>query len=306
MKKVNTVQVRIKFLIICLLIHLSGHAQQPDPAILKMMPEIPADLTTPSQRAEYLVLHFWDKFDFKDTPLLMKEDLLERCFVDYLEVLSLVSSSSVEKSIERLLKKAEVEKKNYLFLAELGEKYLSKPTSPMFDEEKFIPLLQCLLKSPVLNDTEKIRPKYLLESAMTNRVGHVANDFTYTLINNKTGSLHAIRAKYTLLYFNDPECEDCHKLTKQLIASPVITNLISRQMLQVITVYVNDDIEVWKKHASDMADTWIYSYDAEQKINMERLYHLNQFPTLYLLEKDKKVLLKDTTFEKLEHYFMKQ
>ena len=306
MKKVYTVFIRIIYLTICLLIHISGHSQQPDPAILKMMPDIPANLTTPSQRAEYLVLHFWDKFDFKDTPSLMKDDLLERCFVDYLEVLSLVPSASVEQSIERLLKKAEVEKKNYLFIAELGEKYLLAPSSPMYDEEKFIPLLQCLLKSTVLNDLEKIRPTFLLESAKLNRVGYPANDFTYTLLDGQTGALHAIRANYTLLYFSDPECEDCLKLTKRLIASPVITNQIRLKELKVITVYVEDNVEIWKKHASDVADTWIYTRDAEQKINAESLYRLNQFPTLYLLDKDKKVVLKNTSFEQLENYFNKQ
>ena len=306
MKKVNTTRICIACLMMSLLFYQAGYGQQPDPAVLKMMPEIPSSMTTPTERAEYLVMHFWDKFDFKDTPSLMKNDLLERCFVDYLEVLSLVQGAVTEKSIQSLMKKAEVEKKNLLFVAELGEKYLNASSSPMYDEEKFIPILQCLLKTPVLNDVEKIRPQFLLDAAMTNRVGQVANDLTYTLADGKTGTLHAITANYTLLYFNDPDCKNCQTLIKQLAASPVITNLVRQQTLKIITVYPEDDLEAWKKHASEIPDTWIYSRDAEQKINMESLYRLNQFPTLYLLDKDKKVLLKDTTFEKLEDFFNHQ
>jgi thioredoxin-related protein len=146
----------------------------------------------------------------------------------------------------------------------------------------------------------------MLDVAMKNRTGHIANDFTYTLLNGKTGTLHAIQADYTLLFFKDPECEDCLHLTKQLIASPVITNHIRKQTLKVITVYTGDNLTVWKKHASEVADTWIYSNNADQKINTEMLYVVNHFPTLYLLDKDKRVLLKDTSFEKLENYFSKQ
>lgn len=294
------------WLIMNCLITLFCNAQQQDAnLVLKMMPEIPDEMKEPSQRAGYLVMHYWDKYDFNDTSFLMKDDLLERSYVDYLDLLSLVPKDARDQSIDTLIKKVADKKETFLFISRLNEQYLYNPDSPVYDEEKYIPFLQQELKSPLLNETEKIRPQFLLENVMKNRTGQVANDFTYTLTNDQTGTLHAINADFTLLYFNDPECEDCRMLTKKLTDSPVINILIEQGKLKILAVYPNDDIKAWKEHASTIQHSWIYARDAEQKINTENLYNIKYFPTIYLLDKDKKVLLKETTFEKLNSYFSK-
>ncbi|MDR0743108.1 MAG: DUF5106 domain-containing protein [Tannerella sp.] len=271
--------------------------------LLNMMPEIPVEMTEPAQRAGYLVVHYWDKYDFEDMSFLMNDDFLERSFVDYLDLLSLVSEDDRDHSTGILMKKAKDKKELFLFISKLTEKYLYNPDSPLCDEEKYIPFLREELKSPLLNETEKIRPKFLLENVMKNRTGQVACDFTYTLMNDQTGTLHAIDTDYTLLYFNDPECEDCLALTRKLSASTVVNERIQQRILTVLAVYPNDDLASWKEHASAVLSSWIYSRDAGQVINMDGLYNIKRFPTIYLLDKDKKVLLKDTTFEKLDDYF---
>ena len=279
-----------------------GYAQEPDAALLKMMPEIPTEITEPAQRAEYLILHFWDKFDFSNTDFLIKDHLFERCFVDYVDLLSLVTGETIDKSVNTLMKKAEAEKSVFSLILKLSEQYLYEPASPVCDEEKLAYFLRYALQSTILDDIEKIRPKFLLGNISKNRPGDVANDFSYTLINGETGSLHSVEAEYTILYFNDPECEDCMMLIKQLIASPIVNELTKQGKLKILMTYVNDDIEAWKKHSSDVLNSWIYSRDTEQKIIVEEIYNIKEFPTMYLLDKEKKVLLKDTTFEKLENY----
>ncbi|MDR2913538.1 MAG: DUF5106 domain-containing protein [Tannerella sp.] len=291
------------FIAIKIIITTNCFAQEPKTELLEMMPEIPSEINEPSQRAEYLVMHFWDKFDFRDTSFLMTDHLLERSFVDYIDLLSIVPYETTEKSINTLMKKTEGKHSIFSFILKLSEQYLYEPASPLCNEEKLIPFLQYALQSSLLDGTEKIRPAFLLESITKNRIGTMANDITYTLINREAGNLHSVKADYTLLYFNDPECEDCIMLIKQLITSSVINNLINQGKLKILTVYVNDDVEAWEKHASDVSDLWIYSRDAEQKINIEGIYNIKQFPTMYLLDIDKKILLKDTTFENLENYF---
>ena len=291
--------------IFCVAIGIAGYAQLPDSILLKMMPEIPSELSEPAQRADYLALHYWDKYNFNDVSFLQKDYLLEQSLVDYLGLLSIVSETTMDNSIKSLMKKAEKGHEAYLLLLKLSEKYLYESSSPIYDEEKLIPFLQYAVQSSSLNDNEKLRPNFVLEGILKNRRGHVSNDFTYTLVNKNTEAMHSIEADYTLLYFNDPGCEDCLELTKQLIASTVINDLISKGKLKILTIYTSDNIKEWEEHASIIPDTWLYSRDAEQKINTEGIYNIKHFPTIYLLGKEKKVLLKDTTFENLESYFKK-
>jgi hypothetical protein len=292
-------------LVLSLIVIPFCNAGQPDSLLLNMMPDIPEAITEPPGRAAYLAMHYWDRYDFGDESRLMTDHLLERGFVDYLDLLSLVPADTMNRSIRALMKKAEDRREIFLFLAKLSERYLYEPDSPVYDEEKLIPFLQEEIQSPALGDAEKIRPQFLLRSVMQNRAGHTANDFTYTLTDGSTGTLHGLSADYILLYFNDPECEDCLLLTRKLIVSPVINDFIGQGKLKILTVYTDDDLEAWRKHAPDVLKSWIYSRDAGQIINMEGVYNIKRFPTAYLLDKDKKVLLKETSFEILENYFGK-
>ncbi|MDR3251958.1 MAG: DUF5106 domain-containing protein [Tannerella sp.] len=296
----------IVFLVAVMITAMSAQAQQqPDPAILQLMPEIPSNLTGPHQRARYLASHFWDKIDLSDIDFLKKDDLLERLFVDFAEVLSLLPGEEQTKSIDNLLAKSEAAPDAFRFIVDLSEKYLYMPASAVADEEKFIPFMQYALKSTALEEVEKIRPKFLLENVLKNRLGTVAVDFAYTLPNGETGDLHGIATDYTLLFFKDPECEDCAALTKRLIFSALINDGIAQGKLKIIAVYTGEDVDVWKHHASDVLNSWIYARDAEQRIETEQLYDVKHYPTIYLLGKDKKVLLKDTTIEKIEEYLKK-
>jgi len=293
------------FLFIISLITPRCYTQEATPVWLKLAPTIPATLTEPAQRAEFLVLHFWDNFDFLDRDFLMKDNLLERSFVDYIDLFSLVPQAIRDQAVKVLMKKAEKESTLFSYILKLSERYLYEPDSPLYNEEIFIPFLQFVSGSSLLNDAEKIRPSFLLSSVLKNRTGTVANDFTYTLMNGEKGTLFDIKANYTLVYFNDPECDDCKNLIKQLNGSTVINQAIQSGALKIIAFYVNEDLQAWKKHAPDVLPFWIYAYDAEQKVNMEGTYNIKRFPTMYLLDGDKKVVLKDTSFDNLENFIKK-
>ena len=281
-------------------------AQDAESVIVKMLPAIPSEITEPSKRAEYLTLHFWQNYNFQDTTFLMTNHLLEQSFVDFTDLLSLVPDEVGDKAIQTLLKKAEEEPAIFSFIIQLSERYLYEPDSPFCNEEALFPFMQYAIQSSCLNEFEKIRPAFLLHVISKNRIGAVANNLTYKTMNGETGNLHEIKANYILLYFNDPECEDCKMLIDRLKVSSVVRQFVASGKLQIITVYVNDDTDTWKKHAPDVPNTWIYSYDAEQKINKEEIYNIKQFPTLYLLDQDKKVLLKDASFDNLEKYIKLQ
>lgn len=50
------------------------------------------------------------------------------------------------------------------------------------------------------------------------------------------------------------------------------------------------------------AKEWTNGYDKELVIKNKNLYDLRAIPTLYLLDKNKTVLLKDATLQKVEQY----
>jgi len=127
-----------------------------------------------------------------------------------------------------------------------------------------------------------------------------ANDFTYTTASGKTGTLYALEAETLLLYFYDPTCEDCHALMHRLDSLYIINQRITEGRLKVLAIYPEEDTDEWQEQDALMPPAWINGYDKDAKIFTEGLFPLVKLPALYLLDREKRFILKDTSPEAIE------
>lgn len=237
-----------------------------------VVPPIPIMIEDGQQRADFLMVHYWDNYDFKDTSLLSDEKYTEQAFVDFINVLSQLDEPLAEKGVANLMEKAAVEPLSYRKFVELSERYLYDPNSPMRNENVYIVVLKNIMASNHLSQAEKARPEYQLELALKNRVGDKATDFSYTTEQGGKKKLSQAKGDPLLLFFFRPDCPSC-KDTKDYIKGRGIDRKIE-------IVYVNPDMDT----------------------HLEQIYDLRASPVLYLLSGDKKVLLKDATIEQVEYY----
>lgn len=271
-----------------------------------VLPAIPVMLNTPELRADYLVQHYWENVNFADTNYVHHPEVTEQAWVDYIDLLKLVPAASADAALKDVFARAEKEKKCYLYMAELADKYLYDPNSPMRNEEMYISVLDAMLTSPLLDETEKIRPQARRELAQKNRIGTQAMNFTYTLASGKEGTLHRLHSPYTLLFINNPGCHACAETIELLKQASAINRTLNEKRLQILSIYPDIDLEEWNRHLTDFPRQWINGYDKKQVMETKNLYDLKAIPTLYLLDKDKTVLLKDATVAEIEEYLSKQ
>lgn len=263
-------------------------------------------LNTPESRADYLVRHYWENVDFTDTTYLDHREVMEQAWVDYIDIMKIVPEETAISAIKQMYQDAGKKKKVFFFFTDLAEKYLYDPNSPMRNEELYIPVLDAMLESTVLDDTEKILPKGRRDLAEQNRLGRQAENFTYTLVSGKSGTLYGVKANYTLLFINNPGCHACEEGIKELKQAPAINKEFETGNLKILSVYPDEDKEEWERHLSDFPKEWINGYDKKLMIKEKNLYDLKAIPTLYLLDKNKKVLLKDATVMQIEQYLQQQ
>ena len=271
-----------------------------------VLPQIPVILTAPEDRANYLVSHYWDNFDFNDTILTNMPEVTEQALRDYVDILPFAKKEISLASIKELLKKAEEEKtgRMYVYFLEVLKKYLHDPNSPVRNEEFYIPAAEYIIDDKKSDIAEKERAKYLLGMMMKNRVGETAIDFTYTLASGRTGSLHGIKAPYIMLFFYNPDCHACAEYINSIKTSPAIQNAINQRGMKILAFYPDKEIEIWKNHLSDIPPNWINGYDRGVIMDSLKVYHIKAIPTVYLLDENKKVILKDVTIPAIENYFM--
>ena len=271
-----------------------------------VLPAIPPMLNTPELRADYLVRHYWDHVNFADTNFIHHPEITEQAWVDYIDILKIVPAKKADTALKEVFVQAEKEKKFYLYMTDLANKYLYDPNSPMRNEELYISVLDAMLASPILNNTEKIRPQARRELAQKNRVGTKALNFIYTLVSGKEDSLYGVNALYTLLFINNPGCHACTETIETLKQASAINQAIAQKQLQILAIYPDIDLEEWHKHLSNFPKEWINGYDKKQVIETQHLYDLKAIPTLYLLDKNKVVILKDATVMEIDDFLTRQ
>lgn len=254
----------------------------------------PPTQATDEDKFAYMAEHYWDKFDFADTVFISKVDTFEmlRAYAAY--VANFVGPTNQEP-IKELMARASTSKPMFEYFVMLAEKVLHDPNSPVRSEELYIPVLEAQLATPFYDEYERIAPAYDLEIANQNRIGRKANDFKYTLASGRTSNLYSIDAEYVLIFINNPGCPMCKSIQAAVVESPMLNELQERGSLVVLALYPDEDLDAWRSYAPSMPAKWINSYDKGCAVREKNLYDLRAIPAMYLLDSQKRVLVKDST-----------
>lgn len=255
--------------------------------------------------ADSSLLHFWDKFDMNDTAQVKNPDIGEQKLADFIGLLSTTPDSALrDKAVDGMLDKAKSNRPNFDHFIKLYERYLYDGNSPMRNDIVYESVLRYLIKTDLLSDLEKEAYRPIYKLLLRNKAGQLAEDFSYELANGKKQKLSQTKAKYTFLLFYDPECSHCKETIHQLRDTPQLVQLFEQQQVQVLAIDPWGDRNKWKNYMPEISEKWINGFDSESKILSFNLYDLKASPTIYLLDENKRVLLKDTYLQPVIEYFV--
>lgn len=259
------------------------------------LPAIAPAALAPEERVEWLRWHYWDNFDFADTAFLARADTLQ-LFEAYARYVQLLFSAPTDGApMDSLMRRAAVSRPMLDYFAMLADQVLGDPNSPLRNDEFYIPVLRAQLSSPWYDEYERLAPEYRLSLASQNRIGQQTNDFRYTLASGATGTLYGLRAEYVLLFINNPGCPMCREIREAISASPMLTELIEHGRLRVLALYPDENLDEWRAYREQIPASWINAYDDGCVLREKGLYDLSAIPSLYLLDAQKRVLVKDAT-----------
>ena len=240
------------------------------------MIQIPGVVPDPSERASYLAEHFWDGVK---TVSDLDSTSFEQAVGTWTSLLGTLPEEADHKAVKGLLAKVEtLPQEESAPLLDKVEKYLYDPNSPLRDEDLYGQLAKGLAASQATPDSLRTHYAYLAEKCALNAVGTKAADFLFTQ-NGRVRSLYSVEGDKILLIFGNPECTACRELHAALSEMEGIPGRIASGKL--VLVEVNPD------------------EDAIAKAETDKSYHIRAIPSMYLLDADKTVLLKDAPVERI-------
>lgn len=262
------------------------------------LPDVPSSITSPGERATFIVDHFWDYMDFADTARSHSRDFMEQSFANYASLFPLVEISHLGASVAALQDRAGVDSLASSLLAGIADKYLYDPNSPMLNEDYYELFLPSLIADTRLDSSLRDHYRFQLDCIHKNCAGTLAANFTYR------GPDGAMRTLYTtatadrvMLLFFDPDCDHCREVISMLRSHNGLNEAIAAGQATVIAICAEGGDVGWELAKSEVPDNWIAGQD-RSGIEDHNIYVLRAMPTIYLLDADKRVTLKDALPER--------
>ena len=269
-----------------------------------VIPETPLD-STGNQNENfpfyYFKNHFWDNMDFSDKRMLRTPVFFNK-MDKYLEKLSPKHPDSIIVSADIMIEKARANKEVF--------KYVVSYITSTYERSKimgmdavFVHMVEKYYMTAQCDWVKEKQLEKIIERAKRispNMIGKKPPNLVFKDTSNQNHSLYHLQAKYTLLFFYDPDCGHCKKETPKVKA--VCDSLVDAGIdIKVFAVNTEFDIEKWKEFIKKFdVGNWInvgdIQFDKEGNpvatSNWREQYDIHSTPVIYLLNKDKEIIAK--------------
>ena len=259
----------------------------------------------------YVKDHFWDEILFNDDRLL-RTPFFESKLDEYFKYYVSPEPDSIISEVKQMLLTARTGKEIYPYLL---TKFTNKYINPeyMGQDNVFVYLFENFYAK---GDTNLLNPasrKTITDRAyslMANQLGQPAPVLNLTDSSGKISPLYQLKAYYTLVAFWDPTCGHCKTEIPQL--DSMYRAKWKAMGVAVYSVNVNEkELTAWKAFINEkkISRDWVQVYQtkevrsAEEKAgiaNFRQLYDVFKTPTLYLLDKDKRIIAKQLTLQQFD------
>lgn len=245
---------------------------------------------------------YWNRFGFKDSIWITKPDSIRKVLGDFLDMVRQLPAGEQQKAADAFTERAYSTTASRQYFADEVEYRLFNPDSPQRDDRLYMVFLRSALASSQLPEEEKSRYRFQLKNAGKNLPGNKATDFTYINKEGKRRKMSDIKSDYLVLFFYNPDCNRCRKAEQLLKKEPVL----NQPSVKILAVYPGPLTKEWLEHPPTLPATWENGCSPDGEVNNRLLYFIQSTPAIYLLDKNRNVLLKDSSPTALIKYLGKK
>ncbi len=264
---------------------------------------VDGSLQDSNYRYQYYKDHYWDNIDLGEDGLIRSPVYHNKLKMFMIRTFMQIPDSIV-KEADRLIKKIEAAGGTELF------KYTVQWITNHYEESKIVCMdkvlhymgtnYYCVGKTPwadtatirkICEHVVKIRPT-LCES----QAPPIINLFDTTYA--KQIDLYSINSPLTVVIFWDHQCGHCQKTMPRLNVLYDSLNKIGIKF-EIYSVYTQDDWEGWKKYVREKKLKYMNVGNMHGKSNYRREYFFISTPQIYILDKNKRIKLKNIDIDGL-------
>ena len=278
--------------------------------------QLPSMIDGQQEALEYMAINYWNGMtdpsrNYPSDSVLVsgvRRGDVEQKFADWTSIMDYAGQGVWSKAVGNLYERAlACEKKDtssqvFETFVELFQKYYYNVNSPLRNEDVYYHFVSRYASFDGLSDVE--RGKYEREARLCalNRIGTKAADFRFADRRGRMTNLYDVKAEMTLLFFSNPGCNACMEIIEVLRDEPMISSQVASGRLAVVNVYIDEDIQSWRDYMPIYPEEWYNGFDPDLILRDNGIYAIRAIPSLYLLDSEKRVIMKDAPEERLFRY----
>lgn len=256
-------------------------------------PEIPDSMENLYERSNYFVTHFWDKCDIKTA--LKSPERLDSAFRDYISLMPHATADTVFAAVDRLYASISKNPEAVVAIGRLAEAGLYDDTAEYWSDELYLRFIQPVIANKKVKAADKMRFEHQARILSKSQEGMAAPDLAYT---TRTGERHNLKdqtGEFTILFFNDPGCDECSMMKLRLDADVKATEMQENGRLKIISITPAEADDDWKSSVESYPAKWEVGATPEA----DSIYDLRRTPTIYFLDKENRILAKNLSLDVL-------
>jgi thiol-disulfide isomerase/thioredoxin len=259
---------------------------------------------------QYYKKHYWDGITFMDERIIRTPFFLPKVEKFFREVVSPAPDSTIRES-DYLLLRARTAPEMYKFLLNwLTDEYINPKY--MGQDAVFVHLFEKYHSKGIsswLNEKQMTAITNRAYMLMSNLIGEQAANLEMVDSAGVPVSLYGVNADYIIVCFWDPTCGHCREEVPRL--DSMYHAKWEKEGLKIFGVLSEvKEQQKWREFINKYKlQSWINVYqtekqkkeiDEEKKPSYKQLYDVTQTPTLYLLDKDKRIIAKKLTWQQID------
>ena len=248
--------------------------------------------------------HYWDNIDFSDDRIL-RSPVYHNKLKRYIESLTVQIPDSINQTADVILAKAkaspELFKYTLWFITNTYERsnIMGMDAVFVYLVEKYYMTNQAFWIDQ--QQLEKISARAMILKPIL--LGSIAPNLVMRDTSNKIAALHNVKAKYTILYFWDPDCGHCKKLTPQVHE---VYQKHKSNGVETFAVSIESDLEKVKSFVKEKDLKWINVYNYNHQTDLKKNYDIYSTPVIFLLDEKKEIIAKKISVEQLDEIIEKK
>jgi len=283
MKKIIMMK-RIIIYIICAISTIGMHAADGD---LFPYPKPTDDMTSLTERCDYLVSQFWKRCDFKSA--MSKKEVLNATFGDWVSFMPYASADTVHAAIDRVISAISKSGPQTLEFARMAENWTHSDTTDIYSDEIFLPFAKAAAGHKKIKDNDRHHFATQVQIIENTQIGKPLNHLEYVTPSGEEGNFDDIRTQMIVLVFGHHDSDAANLARVRLSANINATALIRAGLLTILYLEPGAATDEWKTAAESYPSDWTIGASA----NVREYFSLRMSPAIYLLDARHKLLAKD-------------